>query len=517
MDWALFALGGLAVGFVLGRFVYHRFVSAQKADARTQCEEILKHGRDEAGRLVKEAEIRARDEAVTRREEFDREAEKARAEIRDTERRIMKREESLERRDEQISRRDKQLSDQERRLATRQESLADRAKALDGREEEIDEKLLEVSGLSREEAEARVLESLDQQLAIEADKLIRRRTEEAREEAESRAREIVMTTIQRGGTGYMSEAVVSTVDVPNDEMKGRIIGREGRNIRAFEKVTGVDVIVDDTPGVITLSSFDKLRREVARRTMAQLVQDGRVHPSRIEEIAGKIKKEMDQFVKETGKKAVAEVGLHGMHGKLTDLLGRLKFRTSYGQNVLDHTVEAALIAGTMAAEMKLDIKIAKRCAMLHDIGKAVDHQMEGGHPQIGADITRRCGESKVVVNAVAAHHDDVAMESVYAVITQVADALSAGRPGARMEAHDRYIERLQRLEDVALAFPGVEQVYAVQAGREVRVIVNHAKMSDKLTMKVARDIAAEIERELTYPGEVRVTVVRETRVVEYAR
>ncbi|MHC4342510.1 MAG: ribonuclease Y [Planctomycetota bacterium] len=423
----------------------------------------------------------------------------------------------MERRDEQLSTRDQRLADQEKRMAQRQQSLTQRAAELDTREEEIGAKLLEVSGLSREEAEERVMARLDQELSVEADKLIRRRVDEAKEEADSRARHIVLTTIQRGGTEYMSEATIATVDVPNDEMKGRIIGREGRNIRSFEKTTGVDVIVDDTPGVITLSSFDKFRREIARRTMVQLIQDGRVHPSRIEEVAGKVKREMDQLVKETGKKACMEAGLHGLHGKLMDLLGRLKFRTSYGQNVLDHTLETAMFAGAMASEMKLDTKISKRCAMLHDIGKAVDHQMEGGHPEIGADIARRCGEKQMVVNAIAAHHDDVAMESVYAVITQVADALSAARPGARMEAHDRYIERLQRLEDVALAFPGVEQVYAVQAGREVRVIVNNAKMSDRLTMKVARDIAAEIERELTYPGEVRVTVVRETRVVEYAR
>ncbi|MHC4930842.1 MAG: ribonuclease Y [Planctomycetota bacterium] len=517
MTEALWALGGLVVGFIVGRFLYSRYLTTQESDARARREELLSASREEADRVVKEGEVRARDEIVTRREDFDKESEKVRASIREMEMRVTKREETLERRDEQLSTRDQRLADQEKRMAQRQQSLTQRADELDTREEEIAAKLLEVSGLSREEAEERVMARLDQELSVEADKLIRRRVEEAKEEADSRARHIVLTTIQRGGTEYMSEATIATVDVPNDEMKGRIIGREGRNIRAFEKTTGVDVIVDDTPGVITLSSFDKFRREIARRTMVQLIQDGRVHPSRIEEVAGKVKREMDQLVKETGKKACMEAGLHGLHGKLVDLLGRLKFRTSYGQNVLDHTLETAMFAGAMASEMKLDTKISKRCAMLHDIGKAVDHQMEGGHPEIGADIARRCGEKKTVVNAIAAHHDDVAMESVYAVITQVADALSAARPGARMEAHDRYIERLQRLEDVALAFPGVEQVYAVQAGREVRVIVNNAKMSDRLTMKVARDIAAEIERELTYPGEVRVTVVRETRVVEYAR
>jgi ribonuclease Y len=517
MDYAAYALGGLLVGFFAGRHLYYRFLAAREADAKARAEEILRHGREESDRLVKEAQVSARDEVVTRREEFEREAEKARAEIRDLEMRITKREETLDGRDADLTQRDKRLADQEKRLANRQASLTQRSEALDARETEIGEKLLEVAELSREEAEQRVLERVDQELAVEADKLIRRRVEEAKDEAETRSRQIVLTSIQRMGTGHMSDAVVSTVDVHNDEMKGRIIGREGRNIRAFEKATGVDVIVDDTPGVIVVSAFDGVRREIARRTMVQLIQDGRVHPTRIEEVVAKVRKEMDGHIRETGKKALMDVGLHGLHGKLIDLLGRLKYRTSYGQNVLDHLVETAHLGGAIAAEMKLDVKLAKRCTLLHDVGKAVDHEVEGGHPHLGADIARRCGESKTVVNAIAAHHDDVPMESIFAVITQVSDALSAGRPGARRETFDRYIERLQRLEDVASAFPGVEQVYAIQAGREVRVIVNNSKVSDRLAMRVARDIAKEIEKELTYPGEVKVTLVRETRIVEYAR
>ncbi|MHC4547440.1 MAG: ribonuclease Y [Planctomycetota bacterium] len=516
MEYA-FALGGLLVGFLVGRHLYYRFLAAQEADARARREEIARQARDEADRIVKEATVQARDEVVTRREEFEREAEKARAEIRDLEMRITKREETLDGREGDLSRREKHLGDQEKRLANRQASLTQRANDLQLKENEIGEKLLEVSGLSREDAEQRVLERVDQELAVESDKLVRRRVEEAKEEAESRSRLIILTALQRMGTQHMSDAVVSTVDVPNDEMKGRIIGREGRNIRAFEKATGVDVIVDDTPGVIVVSAFDGVRREIARRTMVQLIQDGRVHPTRIEEVVAKVKKDIDTHIRETGKKGIVEVGLHGLHGKLVDLLGRLKYRTSYGQNVLDHLIETAHIGGAIAAEMKLDVKLAKRCTLLHDIGKAVDHEVEGGHPAIGADIARRCGENKTVVNAIAAHHDDVPMESVFAVITQVADAMSAGRPGARRETFDRYIERLQRLEDVASAFPGVEQVYAIQAGREVRVIVNNSKVSDRLAMRVARDIAKEIEKELTYPGEVKVTLVRETRIVEYAR
>jgi ribonuclease Y len=517
MGYAIGAIIGIALGFLFGRYLYQRFRAAEAAGARDEAEQILAQGRAEAERVVKEATVQARDEILTRREEFERETEKTRAEIREIEKRIIRNEEALARREDELGRRDKQLSDQEKRMADRQASLKQRADQLEVKEQEVDERLLEIAGLSRDDAEAQVMERLEGELSVERDKMIRRRVEEAKEEAESEARMVVLTAIQRLGTTHMSEATVSTVDVPNDEMKGRIIGREGRNIRAFEKATGVDVIVDDTPGVIVVSAFDGVRREIARRTMVQLIQDGRVHPSRIEEVVSKIKKEMDGHLRETGKKALQEVGLHGLHGKLTDLLGRLKFRTSYGQNVLDHLIESAHIAAAMAAEMKLDVKLAKRATLLHDIGKAVDHEMEGGHPALGADIARRCGENKTVVNAIAAHHDDVPMESVYAVIVQVCDALSAGRPGARRETFDRYIERLQRLEDVASAFPGVEQVFAIQAGREVRVIVNNAKVSDKLAMLVARDIAQEIERELTYPGEVRVTLVRETRVVEYAR
>ncbi|NJN14761.1 MAG: ribonuclease Y [Planctomycetes bacterium] len=508
---------GLGAGFVLGRYLYQRLLLQEEAAARAKREEILASAKADAERTRKEAEVRARDEVVTRREEFDREAEKSRAEFRDQEKRLGKREEQLERRDEEVTARDRHLVDQEKRLAHRQASLTQRDKDLDEKEQQIGTRLLEVANLSREEAESRVLGRVEQEMAAETDKLIARRVEEAKEEADQRARMIVLTAIQRLGTTHMSEATVSTVDVPNDEMKGRIIGREGRNIRAFEKATGVDVIVDDTPGVIVVSAFDGVRREIARRTMVQLIQDGRVHPARIDEVTATVRRDMEAGLKETGKKALAEVGLHGLHGKLIDLLGRLRFRTSYGQNVLDHLIEATHIGAALAAEMKLDVKLAKRCVLLHDIGKAIDHEVEGGHPAIGADLARRCGENKIVVNAIAAHHDDVPMESPYAVLTQVSDALSAGRPGARRETFDRYIERLQRLEDVASAFPGVEQAFAIQAGREVRVIVNNAKVSDKMAMKIARDIALEIERELTYPGEVRVTLVRETRVVEYAR
>ncbi|MGQ0614578.1 MAG: ribonuclease Y [Planctomycetaceae bacterium] len=518
--WLEIALGtaaGAVAGFGLCLYLQKRRLGSRLGVMRREGEEALRAAREEAERVLKEARIQARDELVTRREESDREIEGAKRELRESEKRVAKREEGLAEKEEAVSQRDRRLADHERRLAARQTTLQQREGDLDKKEEEVKAKLLEVSGLSREAAEARVLEGLEAELGGECARLIDLRVRAAEEEAETRARDIVLTAMQRNATAICSASVVSTVDVPNDEMKGRIIGREGRNIRAFENATGVDVIVDDTPGVIVVSAFDGVRREIARRAMVQLIQDGRVHPSRIEEVVGQVKREMDGHLRETGKKALLEVGLHGLHAKLIELLGRLKFRTSYGQNVLDHLIEAAHLGGAMAAEMGLDIKLAKRATFLHDLGKAVDHELEGGHPAIGADIARRCGESKIVVNAIASHHDDVPKESIYAVICQLADSISASRPGARRETFERYIERLQKLEEVATSFPGVEQAYAIQAGREVRVLVNNSQISDRLAVKVARDIASEIERELTYPGEVRVTLVRETRIVEYAR
>jgi len=515
--WIFWALGGLVAGVAAGVLIYQARLRAAKRDAEQESERIVGRAKEEADRVVRTATVQARDELVTRREAFEKEAENARKEIREAEKRVSKREEVLDQREEDYARRNREMVELEKKLALRQNAQAQRETELAEKEKEAAQKLLDVSGMTREQATAEVFQRLDSELAMETSKVVERAAAAAREEAESRAREIVLTAIQRTATGHSSSSVVSTVDVPNDEMKGRVIGREGRNIRAFEKATGVDVIVDDTPGVIVVSAFDGVRREIARRAMVQLIQDGRVHPSRIEEVVGQVKREMDAHIRETGKKSIQEIGLHGFHGKIIELLGRLKFRTSYGQNVLDHLVEAAHLAGSIAAEMNLDVKLAKRATFLHDIGKAIDHEVEGGHPAIGADIARRCGEHRVVVNAIASHHDDVPKESVYAVICQVCDALSAGRPGARRETFERYIERLQKLEDVAASFPGVEQVFAIQAGREVRVIVNNAKVNDRLAAKVARDIAQEIERELTYPGEVKVTLVRETRVVEYAR
>ncbi|MEM7235741.1 MAG: ribonuclease Y, partial [Planctomycetota bacterium] len=383
--------------------------------------------------------------------------------------------------------------------------------------EEEKQSLFRISGISREDAEKMLLQKLRRDYEHEEETLISQMTERIKEASERRSREILASSMQRLASSYCQELTTSTIEIPNDEMKGRVIGREGRNIRAFEKATGVDVIVDDTPGVIIVSCFDSIRREMARRSMEQLIGDGRIHPTRIEEVVEETMREMNTLIQKEGKKAIHDLDLPGVHPKLITLLGRLKFRTSYGQNVLYHVIECAHLAGMIAGEMGLDVQLAKRCALFHDVGKAVDHEIEGGHPEIGATIAKRYDEAPEVVNSIASHHNDVPQESIYAVITQVVDSVSGSRPGARGETLERYIKRLEKLESVVLGFQGIKAANAIQAGREVRVFVNSQKVSDKKAVKLCRDIAKEIEEQLTYPGEIKITLLRETRVVEYAR
>ncbi|MEC8894842.1 MAG: ribonuclease Y, partial [Planctomycetota bacterium] len=383
--------------------------------------------------------------------------------------------------------------------------------------EEEKQTLFRVTNLNHEDAKKLLLQKLEQEFDHEQETMINRMLERIKETAETRGREILATCIQRMSSTYCRDITQSTIEIPNDEMKGRVIGREGRNIRAFEKATGVDVIVDDTPGVIIISCFDSIRREMARKSMDQLITDGRIHPARIEEIVQQVKRDMNDIIQEEGKKAVYDLNLPGVHTKMITLLGRLKFRSSYGQNVLEHVKECAHLAGMLASELGMDPVLAKRCALMHDVGKAVDHEIEGGHPEIGANIARRYDEPDEVVNSIASHHNDVPQETIYAVITQIADSISGSRPGARGETLERYIKKLENLEAVALSFPGIQAANAIQAGREIRVFVNSQKVNDKKAIKLCRDIAKEIESTLQYPGEIKVTLLRETRVVEYAR
>ena len=507
------AVAGVAVGF--GACLLVGF--ARKTNARREAAKIAGGARLEAQEIVRKAEVAAKEELHRRREEFEQETRETRTELKLLEKRLVKREDALERKGELTSKREKYIENLELELSGRQENVLSKERELADVLEKQKEALYRISGLSPQDARTQLFERLERDYEREAATLLERKIEQAKEEADQKAREILSTAIQRCAVEHTNESVVSAIDLPSDEMKGRIIGREGRNIRAFEKATGVDVIVDDTPGVVVLSAFDSVRREMARRAMEELVADGRIHPARIEEVIERAKRKTEETILQVGKQVLYDMGVHSNNQKLAYLLGRLKYRTSYGQNVLQHSIEVAHLCAIMAAELKLDPALARRIGLLHDIGKAVDHELEGGHPEIGALLGKRLDEDALVINAIAAHHEGEPPQSIYAVLVQAADAISASRPGARRETLEKYIKRLERLEDVARSFEGVETSYAIQAGREVRVIVKGDKIDDRQAVKLARDIAKEIEQELDYPGEIRVTVIRETRAVEYAR
>jgi len=471
----------------------------------------------EAQKIVAQAEVKVKNEFLEQRKQFDSETEDTRRELRSEEKRLAKREDMIDQKLET-------LHSKERMVDTAEKAIAEREKGLMAKDRQLNEiigqqksQLLKVANLSMDEARNILLGRIEKDIEQEASALIQKRLEDAKDTADEQAREIIITSIQRYAADHTCERTVSAVDIPSDDMKGRVIGREGRNIRAFEKATGVDVIVDDTPGVVVVSGFDAVRREVARRSLEKLIQDGRIHPTRIEEVVAATEREVNKLVQEYGKEALTEANIHSLHGKLTALLGRLHYRTSYGQNVLQHSLEVAYLAQVIADELGLNGQIARRAGLLHDIGKAVDHEVEGGHPQIGADLCKRHGEKEIVINAVAGHHGDVEPISPYTPIVSAADAISASRPGARRETLERYIQRLEKLEGIATSFEGVNQAYAIQAGREVRVMVDATSVDDRLSSKVARDIARRIEDEMEYPGEVKVTLIREVRCVEYAR
>ncbi|MFC1707612.1 ribonuclease Y [Planctomycetota bacterium] len=517
MPEALIPVLMLAIGAAVGYLGFLRLERASAGSVRSHAERDLTDAKKEAQHILKEARVQAKEELLTKREALEAEAQEIRSEVKDRERRLGKREEVVDDKLGLVAKREGALAAVETRLLNRQKAIeATEVELNEVREKQLEE-LSRIARLKRDEATELLLKRLERAVEHEQGEIIMRTVKSAKEEADKKAREILTTAIQRVAADHAAEVTVSTIDLPTDELKGRIIGREGRNIRAFERATGADVIVDDTPGVIVLSGFDGVRRETARRAMEKLIADGRIHPTRIEEVVEETRKEMAQHIQETGKAAAMEVSVPNVHPKVIALLGRLRYRTSYGQNVLQHSIEVAELCGTLASELGLDIKLAKRCGLLHDVGKAVDHEIEGGHPEIGADLARRYEEAPEIVNAIAAHHNGCAQESLYAFVVMAGDAVSGGRPGARGESLERYIHRLAKLEEVAARFPGVKQAYAIQAGREIRVIVNANKVNDKHAAKLARDVAREIETELTYPGEIKVTLMRETRVIEYAR
>ncbi|MHB1422090.1 MAG: ribonuclease Y [Gemmataceae bacterium] len=510
----LAALVGLALGYAGARLLdRHRLKSV-----RTEAEQIAKNARDEAEKIKKEAELKAKDDLYQQREEFKRETEQVRCELREQERRLARREDGLEEKTRDLQKRERTLDNLKSKLNERKSEVEKRGQEMEKVIEQQMHKLHEISGLNRERAEKLLMERLDRELSESIAARLQKHEEQIRQTNEERSRRILATAIHRYAAEHTCDTTVSTVDIPSDDMKGRIIGREGRNIRTFEKHTGVDVIVDDTPGVVIVSAFDNIRREIARLSLTKLIQDGRIHPSRIEEVVAETQAEMEKHIVEVGKQAVQDANIGPLHDKLVQLLGRLKFRTSYSQNVLQHSLEVCHLSGMMAEELGLDGRLARRCGLLHDIGKAADHEMEGGHPKIGAQLASRYGESnKEVLHAIAGHHDEVTIDHIYTVLVAAADAISASRPGARRETLEKYVKRLEELEAVASGFPGVEHAYAIQAGREVRVIANAAQTTDSDAIKVCHDIAKAIEEQLHYPGEIKVTVVRETRAVEFAR
>ena len=471
----------------------------------------------EAENIIKSAQIDAAAETIKKREKFATESNKARADLHETEMRLTKREDGLDRQNEMLQQREKALKQQQKEVDRRVHNIGLKEKQLSVLMAQQKNQLLKITAMNIEEAKDLLLKRLEDECEHEMSALIQRKVEETSETVDEKSREIISSAIQRYAAEQTCEATVSTVEIPSDDMKGRIIGREGRNIRAFEKATGVDVIVDDTPGMIVVSGFNPVRREVARLSMERLIQDGRIHPSRIEELVVQTKKDVNHKLLQLGKEATVETNIRGLNNKIVSLLGALSYRTSYGQNVLRHSVEVAFLSQVMADELGLDGSLARRAGLLHDIGKAIDHDVEGNHPTIGANYLKRFNESPVILNAVEGHHGDIPPDNPYTPLVAAADAISASRPGARRETLERYIKRLEKLEEIASGFKGVENAYAIQAGREIRVIVSAEEVDDESAMKIARDIANKVENEMTYPGEIQVTLLREVRCVEYAK
>ena len=500
------AIIGIVVGFVIARYVVN--ASAKKKEA--EAESIVSDAKRQAEAIKREAEVEAKDEAFKLRAEIEQERKERQSEVREAEHRVQQREESLDKRTNSLDKREQQMS-------TMQSQLDKRQNKLDEAEEEVSRRLESVAGMTPEQAKEELLDTLKEEVAHASAAIIRDSEARTKAEADKKARSILSLAMQRIASDHTVENTVSTIQIPSDDLKGRIIGREGRNIRSFEQITGTNLIIDDTPECVTISCFDPVRREIGRVTMENLISDGRIHPARIEEMFDKAEKLVNQRVQEAGEQAAFDTGIHDMDPELVHTLGRLRYRTSYGQNVLNHSLEVAYLCGIMASELGLDPVPAKRAGLLHDIGKAIDREVEGSHAVIGADLARRFGENDSIVHAIEAHHNDVEPESVIDVLVQAADAVSAARPGARKETLDAYIKRLEKLEEIAMSYTGVERTYAIQAGREVRVMVEPEKVDEATTVVLAHDIAQRIENELQYPGQVKVVVIRESRAIGIAK
>jgi len=516
----IYTVGIAAVAAVVGcivALVFKSVLGSKKLkDAANEAEQIVKAAKSEADGLIKEAGIEAKDRLFKMKSDFESEAKETRSELKNQERRLIQKEENIDRKTDLFEQREKEISRKEQSLGDRDKSLQHKEDKYNALLEEQKAQLERISTLTAEQAKELLIRAMENEARYEGAKLIKRIENEAKEDADKKAKKIIATAIQRYAGDFVAERTVSVVQLPGDEMKGRIIGREGRNIRAIEAATGIDLIIDDTPEAVILSGFNPVRREVARLALIKLISDGRIHPARIEDVVKKVGQEVDTAIKEAGEQAAFDLGVHGIDGELIKYLGRLKYRTSYAQNVLQHSVEVGALCGIMASELGLKEKLARRMGLLHDIGKAIDHEVEGPHAVIGSKLAKKFGESGGVVHAIGAHHEDIPPNSVYALLVQAADGLSGARPGARKELLENYIRRIEDLEGIANGFKGVSNTYAIQAGREIRVIVESDKVSDEESVLLSRDIAKKIEESLTFPGQIKVTVIRETRSVEYA-
>ena len=506
-------IAGIAFGYLLRRMLTRK----EQQSSENLAVRIVEEAKKEADNIKKEAVLQAKESLLRTKAEFEREARDRKAELDKLEVRLRSKEENQEKRIDLLVQKESNIENRERGLQQKENALHEKHERLNRIIDDQKEKLERIAGFTAEEAKAQLIQSLEAEAKREAAILIRKAEEEAKRIADKKAQEIIAYSIQRYAGDFVAESTVSVVNLPTDEMKGRIIGREGRNIRAIEAATGVDLIIDDTPEAVVLSAFDPVRREVAKISLERLISDGRIHPGRIEDVVRKVQSEVDKIIQETGERASFDVGAHDIHPEIITLLGKLKYRSSFSQNVLQHSIEVAHLTGMMASELGLDVREAKRAGLLHDIGKAVDHKLEGTHAELGADFAKRFGEHERIVEAIATHHDDGRNNNLLGVLVQVADTLSAARPGARREMLETYVKRLQELEGIAKSFNGVESCFAIQAGREIRILVQNGKISDDDSLILCRDIVKKIESELTYPGQIKVTVIRETRVTDFAR
>jgi len=504
-------------GVLAGFFIHKRLGETRLESAEKTAEKIIAEATKKAEILEKEAQLQAKDTLYQTKAEFDKEMADRRGELQKLEKRLLQREENIDKKVDILDAKELEINKKEKALTEKETWVTEQDKKYEALLSQEKARLEKIANITSEEAKKLLVERMENEARHDAAKKIKAIEDELKDQAAKKAKEIISLAVQRYAGEYVMEKTVSLVNLPNEEMKGRIIGREGRNIRALEAATGVDLIIDDTPEAVIISGFNPVRREVARTALERLISDGRIHPARIEEIVGKVEQEIEAGIKEAGEQAALDVGVHGLHPEMIKLIGKLKYRTSFAQNIYQHSLEVAFLCGIMASELNLDVKQAKRVGLLHDIGKAVDHEIEGAHAAIGADLAKKYGESEDVVNALAAHHDEADPNNIWAVLIQAADALSGARPGARREMLETYVKRLEDLEKIANSFSGVEKSYAIQAGREVRIIVHNEEISDESALMLSQDIARKIEKELNYPGQIKVTVIRETRAVEYAK